>query len=465
MAALAGAGRARAAAHPLGHGGRQRRRPAVLRPTRSDPAPQGPRRLDAGRLHATSPPSPDPDRPRSGARHDHHQRHRPGSHLTARPTTASCTLDIGGMTCASCVGRVEKALRRVDGVAAAEVNLATEVATVRFDPAQVGARRADRRGHPRRLHRHPTPRDPARPSRPTRPRTPAPSRDGEAHLTALKRKWQVTLAVGLGLMVLMYVPLYLDTMDWLMPAILVVATVVQFWAGRGHLPRRLGRRPAPLDEHEHAGRAGHRRRLRLQRLRHPVAGRRRAVGPAAARVLRDLAGDPRARPGRPVDGGEGEEADRRRDHRPGRPGPEDRPGAARRRRGRRPGRARSSSATWCGSAPARRSRSTASSPTARPRSTRACSPARACRWTRRPATPVIGATINRTGTHRAAGDRGRRGHRAGPDRPPGRGRAGRQGAAAAPRRPGLGLVRPARAAAWPRPPSPPGRCSARTPAA
>jgi Cu+-exporting ATPase len=31
---------------------------------------------------------------------------------------------------------------------------------------------------------------------------------------------------------LMYVPLYLDTMDWLMPAILVVATVVQFWAGR-----------------------------------------------------------------------------------------------------------------------------------------------------------------------------------------------------------------------------------------
>ena len=42
------------------------------------------------------------------------------------------------MTCASCVGRVEKALSRVDGVAAAEVNLATEVATVRFDPAQVG---------------------------------------------------------------------------------------------------------------------------------------------------------------------------------------------------------------------------------------------------------------------------------------------------------------------------------------
>jgi Cu+-exporting ATPase len=39
-------------------------------------------------------------------------------------------LDIKGMTCASCVGRVEKALKKVPGVAGAEVNLATERATV-----------------------------------------------------------------------------------------------------------------------------------------------------------------------------------------------------------------------------------------------------------------------------------------------------------------------------------------------
>ena len=57
-----------------------------------------------------------------------------------------------------------------------------------------------------------------------------PGRDAE--LAGLKRKWQVTLATGLALMALMYVPLHLDTMDWLMPVILVVATVVQFWAGR-----------------------------------------------------------------------------------------------------------------------------------------------------------------------------------------------------------------------------------------
>ncbi|WP_080420534.1 heavy metal translocating P-type ATPase [Burkholderia ubonensis] len=48
-------------------------------------------------------------------------------------------LDIGGMTCASCTGRVEKALSNVPGVARASVNLATERATVHgaapLDPA------------------------------------------------------------------------------------------------------------------------------------------------------------------------------------------------------------------------------------------------------------------------------------------------------------------------------------------
>jgi len=42
------------------------------------------------------------------------------------------TLDIGGMTCASCVGRVEKALEKIPGVEAASVNLATEQAKIRL---------------------------------------------------------------------------------------------------------------------------------------------------------------------------------------------------------------------------------------------------------------------------------------------------------------------------------------------
>ena len=44
------------------------------------------------------------------------------------------TLDIDGMTCASCVARVEKALDRIPGVEAASVNLATEQAKVRLEP-------------------------------------------------------------------------------------------------------------------------------------------------------------------------------------------------------------------------------------------------------------------------------------------------------------------------------------------
>jgi Cu+-exporting ATPase len=44
--------------------------------------------------------------------------------------TETATLAIGGMSCASCANRVEKALSRVPGVAGASVNLATEQATV-----------------------------------------------------------------------------------------------------------------------------------------------------------------------------------------------------------------------------------------------------------------------------------------------------------------------------------------------
>ena len=43
-----------------------------------------------------------------------------------------------GMTCASCSNRIERFLRKTDGVVEASVNLATEVATIRYLPAQVG---------------------------------------------------------------------------------------------------------------------------------------------------------------------------------------------------------------------------------------------------------------------------------------------------------------------------------------
>ena len=50
--------------------------------------------------------------------------------------TETCTLDLTGMHCASCVGRVERFLQKVPGVEDAAVNLATNRAFVAFDPAQ-----------------------------------------------------------------------------------------------------------------------------------------------------------------------------------------------------------------------------------------------------------------------------------------------------------------------------------------
>lgn len=49
------------------------------------------------------------------------------------PKAAPVELSIEGMTCASCVARVEKALKKVDGVQEATVNLATEQAWVQAD--------------------------------------------------------------------------------------------------------------------------------------------------------------------------------------------------------------------------------------------------------------------------------------------------------------------------------------------
>ncbi len=46
-------------------------------------------------------------------------------------------LPIGGMHCAGCVARVEKVLQSLSGVQAAQVNLATETATLHYEPATV----------------------------------------------------------------------------------------------------------------------------------------------------------------------------------------------------------------------------------------------------------------------------------------------------------------------------------------
>ena len=57
-----------------------------------------------------------------------------GSDSRTALMTRTTTLSITGMTCASCVARLERALSRTPGVESASVNLATERATVVHDP-------------------------------------------------------------------------------------------------------------------------------------------------------------------------------------------------------------------------------------------------------------------------------------------------------------------------------------------
>src|SRR5437762_10137150 len=47
-------------------------------------------------------------------------------------------LPVEGMTCASCVNRIERFLKKTPGVEDATVNLATEIATIRYLPDQAG---------------------------------------------------------------------------------------------------------------------------------------------------------------------------------------------------------------------------------------------------------------------------------------------------------------------------------------
>ena len=56
---------------------------------------------------------------------------------TAETEMQTIELDVLGMTCAACVRRIEKALGKVDGVAAASVNLVTHRASVQYDSARV----------------------------------------------------------------------------------------------------------------------------------------------------------------------------------------------------------------------------------------------------------------------------------------------------------------------------------------
>ncbi len=60
-----------------------------------------------------------------------------GYEVAEKPASQNVTIPIGGMTCAACAQRVEKAVKKLEGVESASVNFATEKATVSYRPQEV----------------------------------------------------------------------------------------------------------------------------------------------------------------------------------------------------------------------------------------------------------------------------------------------------------------------------------------
>ncbi|HSR25347.1 MAG TPA: heavy metal translocating P-type ATPase [Candidatus Eisenbacteria bacterium] len=143
---------------------------------------------------------------------------------TAAGEQRELTLPVEGMTCASCVRRVEKALARVPGVSGVSANLAAETARVLLDPALVtrsDLEAAVERAGYRLAAPAATPAEEPADERETRRRQ---------ELAALRDRALFSLATGLLLMAAMELPLKLD-MALAAPVLLVLATVVQVWAG------------------------------------------------------------------------------------------------------------------------------------------------------------------------------------------------------------------------------------------
>ena len=144
-------------------------------------------------------------------------------------TPGEAVLPIEGMTCASCVNRIERFVSKVEGVSEVNVNLATEKASIRFDPTTTTVE--DLRGAVRAAG-YDVRDEPAEAAHvaPGEARVDAHEAAREREIADLRRKSLVSIGVGLVMMGLMYLPLGLDIV-LLAPLLLIAAAVVQFWAG------------------------------------------------------------------------------------------------------------------------------------------------------------------------------------------------------------------------------------------
>ena len=151
---------------------------------------------------------------------------------TSPDLSAEIQLPIEGMSCAACVNRIERFLRKTPGVAEANVNLATEVATVRYLPEIAGldelARAIEAAGYD--IRQLPKATDGTQASLVDEADAEAAERAREQRSLGLTAA--VALVVAAATMALMYAPNLPLTMEQLAWVLIGPATFVQFWAGR-----------------------------------------------------------------------------------------------------------------------------------------------------------------------------------------------------------------------------------------
>jgi len=145
-----------------------------------------------------------------------------------QPVSSRLDIQVGGMTCASCVGRVERAIRKLPGVLEVSVNLATEKASITYLPATLSPARI--RQAIREAGYEPAEADEED------------TATGPTEQDTLAGEVRFALWFTLPLVLISMGPLFIPGMKELMSSLLphggwggmelLLATPVQFWAGR-----------------------------------------------------------------------------------------------------------------------------------------------------------------------------------------------------------------------------------------
>ena len=223
------------------------------------------------------------------------------------PPATELALPIEGMTCASCVNRIERFLGKTPGVEAATVNLATETATIRYLPDITGRAelvgaieaagydvrtRADRGDLPPVTLVEELSEGDLERARETR---------------ALLVRAIASIAVAIGIMVLMFAPGIPLSMEQRNSLAILPATFIQAWAGARFYRvawRALRHGTTNMDTLVVAGTTAAWAYSVVLTLWPVIA---MDAGPRARDLLRLVHADHRPRPARPVAGSAGQE--------------------------------------------------------------------------------------------------------------------------------------------------------------